>query len=66
MSDEEFTAEIAKIKKIKELSATTVETNGSAPLEAGKPADKDMFAETFGSSQEEMTASIFGDIGKKE
>lgn len=66
MSDEEFTAEIAKIKKIKELSATTVETNGSAPLEAGKPADKDMFAETFGSSQEEMTASIFGEIGKKE
>ena len=66
MSDEEFTAEIVKIKKIQELSATTVETNGSAPVEAGKTSSKDVFVETFGASKEEMTTSIFGDIGKKE
>ena len=67
LSEEDFTAEIAKIKKITELSAAkvTTETNGSAPTEGSPATDKDSFKEIFGASKEEMTKNIFGNLVKE-
>ena len=66
MSDDEFKAEIVKIKKVQELSAQVNTDNGSAPTENGDGATKDIFQAEFGSSKDDIVKKIMEGTGIKE
>ena len=62
MTEDEFTAEITKLKKVMELAAQTTTTGGSAPAETS--TEKDTFKATFGCTTNEYLEKM--GITKKE